>query len=176
MVPMLAGPWSGTMHADLVPRWLQLVLATPVQFYVGRRFYVGAYHALRGGGANMDVLVVLSTSIAWLFSAAVTLLGLNEHVYFEASAAIITPVLLGKLLEARARAGTSVALEGLLRLQPRVACHITACTLSWGVVTTLWTAVLGLVASRSVNRKLRSVGEAQAQPTADGHASVGAPL
>ena len=108
-------------HDELLPRWLQLALATPVQFVIGRRFYAGAWHALRGGGANMDVLIVLGTSIAWLWSAAVTLLGLHEHVYFEASAAIIALVLLGKALEARARAGTSAAIEALLRLQPKTA-------------------------------------------------------
>ena len=123
MVPMLAvGNLAGVDHADLLPRWLQLVLATPVQFWSGRRFYVGGWNALRGGGANMDVLVALGTSMAWTFSAVVTTFGLvHQHIYFEASAAVITLVLLGKLLEARARSGTSAALEGLLQLQPRIA-------------------------------------------------------
>ena len=123
MVPMLAaGGLFGAAHADLLPRWLQLALATPVQFWIGRRFYVGAWNALRGGGANMDVLVVLGTTMAYAFSAVVTVFGLHDqHVYFEASAAVITLVLLGKLLEARAKAGTSAALEGLLRLQPKTA-------------------------------------------------------
>jgi len=124
MVPMLASGQliGGAAHAELIPRAWQLALATPVQFWIGRRFYVGAWHALRGGGANMDVLVVLGTTIAWGFSAVVTILGLEgQHVYFEAGAAVITLVLLGKLLEARARAGTSAALEGLLRLQPKIA-------------------------------------------------------
>jgi P-type Cu+ transporter len=112
---------GGTTHGELLPRWLQLALATPVQFVIGRRFYVGAWRSLRGGGANMDTLIVLGTSIAWLWSAAVTALGSNEHVYFEASAAIVTLVLLGKVLEARARAGTSTAIDALLRLQPTVA-------------------------------------------------------
>lgn len=122
MLPML---WRGTLlgeadHADLLPRWLQLALATPVQFWIGRRFYIGAWHSLRGGGANMDVLIALGTTMAWALSAAVTVFGLHhQHVYFEAGAAVITLVLLGKLLEARARAGTSAALEGLLRLQPK---------------------------------------------------------
>ncbi len=111
----------GGAHDDLLPRWLQLTLATPVQFWVGRRFYTGAWKALRGGAANMDVLVALGTSIAWLFSAVVTLESLHHHVYFEASAAIITLVLMGKLLEARARARTSTAIEQLLRLQPQTA-------------------------------------------------------
>ena len=112
---------SGTTAHELLPRWLQLALATPVQFVIGRRFYTGAWHALRGGGANMDVLIVLGTSIAWLWSTIVTVSGAHEHVYFEASAAIVTLVLLGKALEARARAGTSSAIESLLRLQPNVA-------------------------------------------------------
>ncbi len=111
--------WGG--HEDILPRWLQLLLATPVQFWVGKRFYVGAWHALRGGGANMDVLVALGTSMAYLFSAVVTLLGLDQHVYFEASAAIITLVLLGKLMEARAKSKTSAAIEELMKLQPRTA-------------------------------------------------------
>jgi len=108
-------------HADIIPRWLQFALATPVQFWAGKRFYVGAWHALRGGGANMDVLVALGTSMAWLFSAVVTLWGLSQHVYFEASAAVITLVLLGKLLEARAKGKTSAAIEELIKLQPRTA-------------------------------------------------------
>ena len=123
MVPMIAGGISAAgAHPELLPRWLQFVLATPVQFWVGRRFYIGAWHALRGGGANMDVLIALGTTMAWALSATVTVLGLaHEHVYFEAGSAVITLVLLGKLLEARARAGTSAALEGLLRLQPKTA-------------------------------------------------------
>jgi Cu+-exporting ATPase len=117
MLPMLAGG----AHVELIPRWAQLALATPVQFWVGRRYYVGAWHALRGGGANMDVLVALGTTMAYGLSAVVTVLALPEHVYFEASAAVITLVLLGKLLETRARAGTSAALEGLVKLQPSLA-------------------------------------------------------
>ena len=115
------GGEGGHGHPEL-PRWLQLLLATPVQFWIGWRFYDGAWKALRGGGANMDVLVALGTSMAWGFSAVVTLAGLAHlHVYFEASAAVITLVLLGKLLEARAKARTSEAIESLVRLQPRTA-------------------------------------------------------
>jgi Cu+-exporting ATPase len=117
MIPMMV---SG-MH-DWLPRWSQLVLATPVQLWVGRRFYVGAWHALRGGGANMDVLVVLGTTMAYVWSVVVTVMRLDhQHVYFEAAAAIITLVLFGKLLEARAKAGTSAAMQGLLKLAPRTA-------------------------------------------------------
>ena len=79
MGPMLLqGDWFGSAaHADLLPRWLQLALATPVQFWIGRRFYAGAWNALRGGAANMDVLIALGTTMAWAFSATVTLLGLS---------------------------------------------------------------------------------------------------
>ncbi|MDD5403124.1 MAG: heavy metal translocating P-type ATPase [Sulfuricella sp.] len=108
-------------HEDVIPRWLQFALATPVQFWAGKRFYVGAWHALRGGGANMDVLVALGTSMAWAFSTVVTLWVLPQHVYFEASAAVITLVLLGKLMEARAKGKTSAAIEELIKLQPRTA-------------------------------------------------------
>ncbi|MBI2276021.1 MAG: cadmium-translocating P-type ATPase [Dechloromonas sp.] len=107
-------------HNEL-PRWLQLALATPVQFWIGWRFYDGAFKALRGGGANMDVLVALGTSMAWGFSAVVTVFGLDQYVYFEGGAAVITLVLLGKLLEARAKARTSEAIESLIRLQPKTA-------------------------------------------------------
>ena len=116
---------AGGHGADPLPRWLQLVLATPVQFWIGWRFYDGAWKSLRGGGwrgANMDVLVALGTSMAWGFSAVVTVFGLAHlHVYFEASAAVITLVLMGKLLEARAKAGTNAAIEALVKLQPRIA-------------------------------------------------------
>ncbi|MBE0619883.1 MAG: copper-translocating P-type ATPase [Burkholderiales bacterium] len=123
-LPLLAGMLTmfGQTHTELLPRWLQLALATPVQFWIGRRFYVGGYKALRGGGANMDVLVALGTSTAYGLSAVVTLFGLqHQHVYFEASAVIITLVLMGKLLEARAKLGTSAAIEALVRLQPKTA-------------------------------------------------------
>jgi Cu+-exporting ATPase len=121
LVAQMGAMFSGE-HVDLLPRWLQLALATPVQFWIGWRFYVGAYHALRGGAGNMDVLVALGTSMAWAFSAVVTVADLHHHhVYFEASAAVITLVLMGKLLEARAKAKTSAAIEALIRLQPQTA-------------------------------------------------------
>ncbi|HNH67746.1 MAG TPA: heavy metal translocating P-type ATPase [Nitrosomonas sp.] len=108
-------------HSEWLPRWLQWLLATPVQFWIGFRFYKGAWYALKGGAANMDVLIVLGTSMAYLFSTVVTLYGLEQHVYFEASAAIITLVLLGKLMESRAKNKTSTAIEELIRLQPTIA-------------------------------------------------------
>jgi len=117
------GAADGTAaHADVIPRWLQLLLATPVQFWIGWRFYVGGFNAIRGGAGNMDVLVALGTSMAWAYSLVVTLWGLqHQHVYFEASATVITLVLLGKILEARAKAKTSAAIEALARLQPQTA-------------------------------------------------------
>ncbi|WP_305073980.1 heavy metal translocating P-type ATPase [Propionivibrio sp.] len=122
MVTMFNADALAGQHHDLLPRWLQLALATPVQFWIGWRFYDGGWKALRGGGANMDVLVALGTSAAYLFSLVVTLGGLHDlPVYFEASAAVITLVLLGKLLEARAKARTTAAIEALVRLQPKTA-------------------------------------------------------
>jgi len=117
MIPMLAG----AHHVEWMPGWLQWLLATPVQFWAGWRFYTGAWNSLRGGGANMDVLVALGTSAAYFFSVAVLLFDLDGHVYFEASAAVVTLVRLGKLLEARAKSRTSSAIEQLIGLQPRTA-------------------------------------------------------
>ena len=112
--------FSERMH-QLVPYWLQFALATPVQFWIGKRFYAGAWHALRGGGANMDVLIALGTSMAYFYSAVVVLFALPLHLYFEASSLIITLVIMGKLLEARAKARTSAAIEELIKLQPKTA-------------------------------------------------------
>ena len=121
LVGQMAFMFGEQGHQNELPRWLQMTLATPVQFWIGWRFYDGAWKALRGGGANMDVLVALGTSMAWGFSAVVTLFGLDQHVYFEGGAAVITLVLLGKLLEASAKAKTSEAIEALIRLQPKTA-------------------------------------------------------
>ena len=119
-VVQMAFLFSERMH-QLVPYWLQFALATPVQFWIGKRFYVGAWHALRGGGANMDVLIALGTSMAYFYSAVVVLFALPLHLYFEASSLIITLVIMGKLLEARAKARTSAAIEELIKLQPKTA-------------------------------------------------------
>ncbi|MFB0934381.1 MAG: heavy metal translocating P-type ATPase [Propionivibrio sp.] len=122
MATMFGADALAGQHRDLLPRWLQLLMATPVQFWIGWRFYDGGWKALRGGGANMDVLVALGTSAAYLFSLVVTIGGLHAlPVYFEASAAVITLVLLGKLLEARAKARTTAAIEALVRMQPKTA-------------------------------------------------------
>ncbi|MCR6663584.1 MAG: heavy metal translocating P-type ATPase [Luteimonas sp.] len=107
-------------HEELLPRWLQWVLATPVQFWIGARFYKAAWKSLRSGTSNMDVLVALGTSMAYLFSAVVTAFSLyDQHIYFEASASIITLVLLGRLLESRAKHKTSSAIRTLLDLKPK---------------------------------------------------------
>ncbi|MDD5385089.1 MAG: heavy metal translocating P-type ATPase [Gallionella sp.] len=105
----------------MLPGWLQFALATPVQFWSGRRFYSGAWSSLKSGGSNMDVLVALGTSAAYLLSCAVLLFNLDQPIYFEASATLITLILLGKLLEARAKSKASGALEALINLQPKLA-------------------------------------------------------
>jgi P-type Cu+ transporter len=119
----LLGMWA---HAPWV-NWLMLALATPVQFYVGWDYYVGGWKALRNGAANMDVLVAMGSSAAYIYSLPVTIaltLGstaLGSHVYFETAAVIITLIKLGKLLEARAKGQTSAAIRRLIGLQPRTA-------------------------------------------------------
>ena len=119
-LPLVAGMFSA--QHEWLPRWLQFLLATPVQFIAGWRFYRGGFNALRGGGANMDVLVALGTSMAWGLSTVVTFTGLHDQpVYFEAGAAVITLVRLGKLLEARAKRKTLDAIEKLLALTPQTA-------------------------------------------------------
>lgn len=115
MISMLFG------HTHLLPGGLQWLLATPVQFWCGRHFYHRAWRSLRGGAANMDVLVALGTSVAYGFSLYTLLTQPHGHLYFEASAAIITLVLLGKLLEARAKSKTGEAIAALLELQPQIA-------------------------------------------------------
>ena len=99
---------------------VQLLLATPVQFIVGWPFYRGAYNALRNGSANMDVLVALGTSSAYLFSLANMFTG-KADLYFETSAVLITLIILGKLLEARAKGQTSAAIKSLMGLQAKTA-------------------------------------------------------
>ena len=100
--------------------WFQFALATPVQFVIGYRFYNGAYKALRGGGANMDVLIAMGTTAAYLYSIYNLLVGIHEY-YFEASATIITLILLGKTFEAVAKGKTSEAIKKLMGLQPKTA-------------------------------------------------------
>jgi Cu+-exporting ATPase len=101
--------------------WLMWALATPVQFYVGREYYVGAYKALRNKTANMDVLIAMGSSAAYFYSIPVVLGLIDGHVYFETSAVIITLIKLGKYLEAKARGRTSEAIKQLLGLRPKTA-------------------------------------------------------
>jgi len=109
--------------------WFQLLLATPVQFYVGKQFYVGAFKALRSGSANMDVLVALGTSAAYFYSLYLTIdwyvaSGMQHHgpaLYYETSAILITLVIMGKLLESRAKGRTSEAIKSLMGLQAKTA-------------------------------------------------------
>ncbi|WP_029332398.1 heavy metal translocating P-type ATPase [Exiguobacterium oxidotolerans] len=102
----------------LMNPWLQFALATPVQFIIGAPFYVGAYKSLRSGSANMDVLVALGTSAAYFYSVAEMLIHpVMPNLYFETSAILITLVLLGKVLEDRAKQQTTGAIKSLLSLQ-----------------------------------------------------------
>jgi Cu+-exporting ATPase len=103
-----------------IPNWVSWLLATPVQFYIGWRFYKGAYHALRGGTANMDVLVALGTSMAYAYSAILTAQG-KPDVYFDSSATVVTLIFMGKLLEAKAKAKSSSAIEALAKLGAKAA-------------------------------------------------------
>lgn len=117
----LLGMWSHALWVN----WLFFALATPVQFYVGWDYYVGAYKSLRNGSANMDVLVAMGSSVAYFYSVAVLIaltlgsLALGMHVYFETSAVIITLIVLGKLLEVRAKGQTSEAIKKLIGMQAK---------------------------------------------------------
>ena len=101
--------------------WLMFAMATPVQFYVGWQYYDGAYKALRNKSANMDVLIAMGSSAAYFYSIPVMLGLIDGHVYFETSAVIITLIVLGKFLEARAKGRTSEAIRKLLGLQAKTA-------------------------------------------------------
>jgi Cu+-exporting ATPase len=110
----------------LMNPWVQLALATPVQFIVGKQFYVGAFKALKNKSANMDVLVALGTSAAYFYSLylAIMSIGSEEHMvslYFETSAVLITLIILGKLFEARAKGRSSEAIKKLMGLQAKTA-------------------------------------------------------
>jgi len=116
MIGMAFG-WHGSL-----PGWIQWLLATPVQFWMGGRFYVGAWKALRARTGNMDMLVAVGTSAAYGLSVHHLLTGQGTgHLYFEASAVVIALVLLGKWLEARAKRQTTAAIRALQALRPNVA-------------------------------------------------------
>ena len=113
-------------HDMMMPGWVQLLLATPVQFVAGARFYGPAWKALRAGSGNMDLLVALGTTAAWALSVyllAVVPADSFGHTdsYFEASAAVITLVLLGRYLESRAKRSTTAAIRALMHLRPDTA-------------------------------------------------------
>lgn len=101
--------------------WLQLLLAIPVQFYVGGHYYRDAYNSVRGGSANMAVLVVLGTSAAFFYSLVVTIMGTGQFLYYEAAVIVMTLIILGKLLETRAKGQTSEAIKKLMGLQAKTA-------------------------------------------------------
>ncbi|MBP7707546.1 MAG: copper-translocating P-type ATPase [Candidatus Aminicenantes bacterium] len=118
-------PWMPALLQDFFVLW---ALATPVQFVLGLRFYKGAWSALKHGAANMNTLVAVGTSAAYLFSVAATvwpglfaLAGIEPQVYFDTSAVIIVLILFGRLLEARAKGRTSDAVRRLMGLRPRTA-------------------------------------------------------
>ena len=121
VLPMLALPFG--VHW-MLPGWLQLALATPVQFWLGARFYRAAWGALKAASGNMDLLVAIGTSAAYglsLHHLAAPPHHAEVHLYFEASAVVITLVLLGKWLEGRARRQTSEAIRALQALRPATA-------------------------------------------------------
>lgn len=110
----------------LMNPWVQLALATPVQFFIGWQFYTGAYKALKNKSANMDVLVALGTTAAYAYSLYLSIesIGSDVHMvelYFEASAVIITLIILGKLFEVRAKGRSSEAIKKLMGLQAKTA-------------------------------------------------------
>ncbi|WP_160725116.1 heavy metal translocating P-type ATPase [Bacillus sp. USDA818B3_A] len=106
--------------------WVQLALATPVQFFIGRQFYVGAYKALKNKSANMDVLVALGTSAAYFYSLYLSLMSIGSmahsvELYYETSSILITLIILGKLFEAKAKGRSSEAIKKLMGLQAKTA-------------------------------------------------------
>jgi len=118
-------PWIPKILNNFFVLW---VVATPVQFWIGWQFYKGAWGAFRHRNANMDTLIAVGTSAAYLYSAAATLFpsffesgGIKPEVYFDTSAMIIVLILLGRLLEAKAKGQTSDAIKKLVRLQPKTA-------------------------------------------------------
>jgi Cu+-exporting ATPase len=114
----LTGEWS---HAPWV-NWMFFALATPVQFYTGGDYYSGGFKSLRNRSANMDVLVAMGSSVAYLYSVAVLLVpAFGHHVYFETSAVIITLIKLGKMLESRTKGRTGGAIRKLIGLRPKTA-------------------------------------------------------
>ena len=122
-LPLIA-PMLGSLFGAhwMLPGWLQMALATPVQFWLGARFYRAGWKALRAGSGNMDLLVAVGTSAAYGLSVYLLLTRADAmHLYFEASAVVISLVLLGKWLEARAKRQTTEAIRALQALRPLTA-------------------------------------------------------
>ena len=116
---ILSTPLLLPMVGIALPAWLQLALATPVQFILGARFYVGSYKALRARTGNMDLLVALGTSTAYFYSLYLMLAGPpGTHLYFEAAAVVIALVMVGKGMELRAKRSTTAAIRALMSLRP----------------------------------------------------------
>ncbi|MBC5763793.1 cadmium-translocating P-type ATPase [Ramlibacter sp. GTP1] len=105
----------------MLPAWLQFLLATPVQFVLGARFYRAGWHALKARTGNMDLLVAIGTTAGWGLSMWLWLVRDTSHLYFEASAVVVSLVLLGKWLEARAKRQTTAAIRALHALRPDIA-------------------------------------------------------
>ncbi len=114
----LAAPLTLPMFGVDLPAVFQLALASPAQFLIGWRFYVGAFKSLRAGAGNMDVLIALGTSVAFGYSAWLMTQPRAHHLYFEASAVVIALVTLGKWLETRAKRSTTSAIRALMALRP----------------------------------------------------------
>lgn len=124
VLPMLVEPFG--LHW-MLPAWAQFLLATPVQFILGARFYVAAWKAVKAGAGNMDLLVALGTSAGYglsLYEWAIAAPGTMPHLYFEASAVVIALVLLGKYLESRAKRQTASAIRALEALRPERALRV----------------------------------------------------
>jgi Cu+-exporting ATPase len=115
----LLGMWAHEVWVH----YAMMIVAAPVQFYVGWQYYVGAYKSLRNGSANMDVLIAMGSSVAYIYSMFITFGIISGHVYYETAAVIITLIRLGKFLEARAKGRTSEAIKKLMGLRAKTA-HI----------------------------------------------------
>ena len=114
----LSAPLLLPMLGVALAPWVQLALATPVQFLIGARFYRGAYKALRSGVGNMDVLVALGTSAAYFYSLWLLLTQVHPPLYFDSAAVVIALVSVGKWLETRAKRATTLAIRQLMSLRP----------------------------------------------------------
>ncbi len=128
VLPMMTGLELSWVPAWLQNFWVQFILVTPVQFWVGKAFFVGGWKAFKRHSANMDTLVALGTAVAYFYSLFVTIFpqvlesqGLEVAVYYEVASVVITLVLLGRLLENRAKGQTSEAIRKLMGLQAKTA-------------------------------------------------------